>query len=64
LVPAFGGRDLRGVASCSLEDYGRWKGVWWPVGEGVAAANKEMDGDVGFQRRAEFLLGEELVKKL
>lgn len=60
VVPAFGGRDLRCVAACSLEGYRRWR----PIREDVAAANREMDGDAWFRRRGEFLIGEDLVKKL
>ncbi len=64
VLPAFGGRDLRGVASCSVEDYWRWKRMWWPGGEEVASANRGMDGDRSFRSRGEYLLGEDLVKSL
>ena len=64
VVPAFGGRDLRGVASCSLENYGRWRRGLCPVGEAVAAANMEMDRDRVFRWKGEFLVGRDLLKKL
>ncbi|KAK5944144.1 hypothetical protein PMZ80_003425 [Knufia obscura] len=67
VVPVFGGRDLRGVAAPCLEDYRGARGRWWAVREDVVvvvSANKEMDEDVSFRRRGEFLVGEDLAKKL
>jgi len=64
VVPAFEGRDLRGVAACSLEEYRRWQGTWWPIRESVVVANKEMNKDASFQVGGEFLIGKDLVKRL
>lgn len=64
VVPAFGGRDLRGVAACSLGEYRRWQGMWWPIRESVVAANRKMDRDASFRGRGEFLVGNDLVKRL
>ena len=64
VVPVFGGRNLMGMAACPLEDYRKWQGRWWPIREDVAAANRKMDSDASFRRRGEFLVGEDLVKRL
>jgi len=64
VVPAFGGRDLRGVASCSLEHYGKWRQGQCPVGAAVVTANREMDGDKVFRWKGEILVWKDLLKKL
>ena len=64
VVPAFGGRDLMGVASYSVRDYMQWRKMWWPLEEKDIVANRDMDGDAEFRRKGEFLMGEDLARRL